>query len=214
MKEKEVDKKVYLHITAGRGPAECTWVVAQFVKYIHQQADQKGFDVTTINREQGTQNGTLKSALLSLEGKSAKKFCEEIEGSILWIGKSPYRKFHKRKNWFVGVQQVFPTQLNEWNEKDISFETMRASGAGGQHVNKTETAVRVMHLPTKVSAISQDSRSQHQNKKLALERLKVLLLAHEKEQLMNQNTQQWEQHLSLERGNPVKIFEGRKFLEK
>lgn len=206
--------KQYIHVTAGRGPAECSWVVAKLVKYLYKEAASQGFEIETINRVLGDQNSTLKSAFLCIIGKDAAQFCEEWEGSILWIGKSPYRKFHKRKNWFIGVKRMFPQKVNNWNERDLRFDVMRASGAGGQHVNKTESAVRAVHIPTGLIATSQDSRSQHQNKKLAIERLKLLLLEYQEEALAKEHSDQWEQHLSLERGNPVKTFEGNKFLLK
>ncbi len=206
--------KQYIHITAGRGPAECTWVVAKLVKYLYKEATFQGFEIETINRVLGDQPSTLKSAFLCLVGDQVEAFCEEWEGSILWIGKSPYRKFHKRKNWFVGIKRMFPQKISNWSDRDIRIDLMRASGAGGQHVNKTESAVRIVHTPTGLVTISQDSRSQHQNKKLAIERLKLLLLEHQEEALAKEHSDQWEQHLLLERGNLVKTFEGNKFLLK
>lgn len=205
-----MDKK-YLHITSGRGPAECCWVVAQLVKFLHKKASKENLKIEMIDKVVGDQPSTLKSAFLCLEGENASSFCEEWEGSILWIGKSPYRKFHKRKNWFIGVNQLFPQNVTSFNEKDLRFDVMRASGAGGQHVNKAESAVRAIHIPTGLVTYSQEQRSQYQNKKIAIERLKLLLLAHQQEQIAEQHIEQWENHLSLERGNPVKTFEGIKF---
>lgn len=205
-----MDKK-YLHITSGRGPAECCWVVAQLVKYLFKKAKKENLKIEMIDKVVGDHPSTLKSAFLCLEGENVISFCEEWEGSILWIGKSPYRKFHKRKNWFIGVNQLFPQNVTSFNEKDLRFDVMRASGAGGQHVNRTESAVRAIHIPTGLVTYSQEQRSQYQNKKIAIERLKLLLLAYQQEQVAEQHIEQWENHLSLERGNPVKTFEGIKF---
>ena len=84
------------------------------------------------------------------------------------------------KNWFVGINRLVPPDLNDWDEKEVRFERMKASGPGGQHVNKTESAIRAIHLPTGLKAIVQEERSQHLNKKLAMTRLSILLKEKEK----------------------------------
>ena len=82
---------------------------------------------------------------------------------------------HKRKNWFVGIDVLEPVDETGFNVKEVRWDTMRASGPGGQHVNRTESAVRVTHLPTGVRATAMEERSQHRNRKLALARLKKKL---------------------------------------
>lgn len=91
---------------------------------------------------------------------------------------------------------------------------MRASGPGGQHVNKTASAVRVTHVKTNISAIAQEERSQYQNRRLALARLAQALEDEEKKKGQEKQQQLWDLHQSLERGNPVRIFEGLEFVEK
>ena len=200
-------EKVYLQITSGRGPAECCRVVALVLERIVKQAQAKGLRVEIVEREVGSVNRTLLSATISLQGIGSEDIVDEWEGSVLWIAQSPYRIYHKRKNWFIGVHSFVLSEKQEATEQDVRYETMRASGHGGQHVNKTESAVRAVHVPTGMSAISSDQRSQWQNKKLATERLLVKLSSWMMEQAMVQTQENWNNHNHLERGNPVKVIQ-------
>ncbi|HEY8916709.1 MAG TPA: peptide chain release factor-like protein, partial [Chitinophaga sp.] len=89
---------------------------------------------------------------------------------------------------------------------DVRFETCRASGPGGQHVNKVETAVRGIHQPSGIQVLAMDGRSQIMNKKLCLQRLKAKVLAWQTEQLVAQQQHQWQEHNVLERGNAVRTI--------
>ena len=132
-------------------------------------------------------------------------------GTIQWIGQSPFRKNHKRKNWFIGFFELKKQKLIEFNEKEVRYQSMRSSGAGGQHVNKVSSAVRVIHVPTGIRAVSMDSRSQLQNKKTAFLRLKEKLAEINQGKNNEITIDKWSNHLELERGNPVKIFVGERF---
>jgi peptide chain release factor len=200
-----------VQITAGRGPAECTWMVAQVLKKMLDEAEGQQVQATVLQREAGSENGTVESALVSLKGKSIDAFTASWTGTIQWIGKSSFRKFHKRKNWFIGVFEMDQLQLPKVSEKDIQYQAMRSSGAGGQHVNKVSSAIRATHLPSGLSTVAMDSRSQHQNKKLATERLLEKIKSFELEALKQQVSRQWENQLNVERGNPTRTFTGSDF---
>lgn len=200
-----------IQITAGRGPAECTWVVAQVVKKMLDEANELNLNGFVIEREQGVENGTLESAIIKLEGKAVHEFVNLWIGTIQWIGQSQFRKFHKRKNWFIGVFEIPPINENQWNESDIHYQAMRSSGAGGQHVNKVSSAIRATHVPTGVSTVCMDSRSQHQNKKTSRERLILKLEEEEIKQLKNQFQTTWMNQTQVQRGNPIRVFEGFNF---
>ena len=196
-------EKTYLQITSGRGPVECCRVVALVLEKILREAQKRKLRVEILEKETGPVNRTLLSVVVALEGVLA----DEWEGTVLWIARSPYRIHHRRKNWFVGVQTFLLSESREATEDDIRYETLRASGPGGQHVNKTESAVRAVHIPSGISVVASDQRSQWQNKKLATERLLVKLTAWNIEQAMIQAQTNWSNHNSLQRGNPVKIIQ-------
>ena len=200
-----------IQITAGRGPAECTWVVAQVVKRMLDEAKEFNLKGLVIEREQGIENGTIESAIIKLEGKAVHEFANLWIGTIQWIGQSQFRKFHKRKNWFIGVFEIPPIKENQWNESDIHYQAMRSSGAGGQHVNKVSSAIRATHVPTGISTVCMDFRSQHQNKKTARDRLILKLEKEEIKQLKNQFQTTWMNQTQVQRGNPVRVFEGSDF---
>lgn len=200
-----------IQITAGRGPAECTWVAAQVLKKVLEEAHENQLEATVLQRESGAENGTVASALLVIKGKSVSEFVASWTGTIQWMGQSTFRKMHKRKNWFIGVFEVETVQTKSISEKDIQYQAMRSSGAGGQHVNKVSSAIRATHIPTGLSVVSMDSRSQHQNKKLATERLFEKFKVFELEQIKLHVSQQWENQLNVQRGNPTRTFKGSDF---
>ena len=153
--------------------------------------------------------GNIRSALIALEGESAKFFAGTWSGIIQWIWRSAYRPHHKRKNWFVSVKPYTEqVSTDVFSPGDVRFETSRASGPGGQYVNKTETAVRAVHVPTGKSVTAREERSQLMNKKLALARL-AALFADEKAAKAQQNRSELRHsHWELERGNPVRVYDG------
>lgn len=202
---------VLLQITSGRGPVECAWVAARLVESLTAEARQAGLKVDTVEEEVGPEGGTLLSALLQVEGENAEDFAAGLEGTIQWIGYSRYRPGHKRKNWYAGVQRFVLAQTIAFSDREVRIETLRSSGPGGQHVNTTESAVRAIHLPTGLVAISRDERSQQANRKRALARLAALVGKRGQEQLDAARRQRWDSHNELVRGNPVRIYQGERF---
>jgi len=202
-------EKYYIQITSGRGPVECCRVVVLVMQKIIEQAKSLGFNTEIVEHEDGPQDGCMFSATLSIGSEDIAPFIKEWEGSVLWIAqKNPFRPWHRRKNWFVGIHFFKPMVSNKTDERDIVYETLRSSGPGGQNVNKVETAVRATHLPSGLSVLASDMRTQVQNKKLARERLVMKLSVMEEEKQMRQTHDVWMNHNTLERGNPVKRFKG------
>lgn len=199
-------KEKIMQITSGKGPVECERVVAYLLKKIIKAAEREQLSVEIIELVPGKPEDTLLSALIRIRGNDVTTFCSEWEGTVQWIAQSPFRKNHKRKNWFAGITMYDVSSFPQWNEKDIAYQTMRASGPGGQHVNKTESAVRATHVPTGISVTASEERSQMMNKKAATERLKNKLLSRYVEESSKLQKSQLMEHQSLQRGNAGRVL--------
>ena len=202
---------VWVLFTSGRGPAECGRAVYGITRRIISEALALSLSVEVIEEVSGEEPETLYSLLLEITGSGADTFVERIHGTMLWIGKSPFRPYHKRKNWFIGVNIVEPPETAAVDPGDIRYETMCATGPGGQHVNKTESAVRAIHVATGLKAVARDHRSQHRNKELALKRLLHQLSQIEQQSHEKNRRKRWDKHNDLERGNPVRTYVGEDF---
>ena len=197
--------EIILHLTSGKGPDECRWVVAQLVKAFASEGAPLGVTCEALEAD----DALPASLLLRLTGDAAQAFARERTGTILWVGDSPFRPKYRRRNWFVSVA-LAPSIENvpDLCDADIDFQTMRASGPGGQHVNKTDSAVRATHRLTGLVATAQEQRSQHANRKLAKLKLAMLLEGRRSGAREEVQHEHWSAHQNLERGNPVRTYIG------
>ncbi len=200
--------EIILHLSSGHGPKECEWVVAELAHALCREGRAAGLFCEPIEPIQGP----MASTLLRFSGDGAEAFAATCIGTIRWIGTSPFRPLHKRRNWFVGVQPIqIDEQSADLREQDIRYQTFRASGPGGQHVNKTDSAVRATHLPTELVAVSQDQRSQFANKKIARLKLAAVLDDRRRAGEVQGKRAVWDQNRELERGNAVRTYEDERF---
>ena len=204
---------VWLQLTAGQGPVECALAVEKLVPLVAGEAASLGLRLDLVEGEPG--EAGLLSALLSVEGEEAGSFARGWEGSILWICPSPLRPGWKRKNWFVAgavLEEAGPAPALG-PEAQLRWETFRSSGAGGQHVNKTESGVRLRHLPSGLVVECQSERSQHRNRALALAKLQRRLREAVQAQQSGRERERWRQHHGVERGSDaaLRVYRGPSF---
>ncbi|MCB0639211.1 MAG: peptide chain release factor 2, partial [Lewinella sp.] len=204
----EDELSVTLEINAGAGGTEaCDWAEMLLRMYV-MWADKKGFKYQELNRTDGDVAG-IKSVELEIDGDFAFGLLKGENGVHRLVRISPYNAQGKRMTSFasVFVHPMVDERIEvEINTADLEWDTFRASGAGGQHVNKTESAVRVRHLPTGLVAECQQERSQHQNREKALQLLKSRLYELELEKQLAERDKIEAEKMKNEWGSQIRSY--------
>ncbi|WP_414445327.1 peptide chain release factor H [Burkholderia sp. 22PA0106] len=206
-----------LHLTAAHGPLECQLAVAHALRQLQSEADAAHVALSVLEDVPGERPGTFRSVLVELgepdggphRNAAADALAARWTGTLQWICASPFRVRHPRRNWFIGVARcaVAPPPP----DGEVRFEAMRARGPGGQHVNKTASAIRATHLASGIAVRVESERSQHANRRLALQLLGWRLQQEAEQQALRERRERHRQHGAVARGNPVRVFRGETF---
>ena len=218
-----MNKRFYIQITAGRGPIECAasvgkvyWKLREALDKICKSNINVKYNVIDFNEHDDSDKYGVYDCYMSMtleviydKEDVFENLRKEWEGTLKWVAtKNSFRPNHKRKNWYVGVSFYEIPESIKINDSDIRYETMRSSGAGGQNVNKVESAVRAIYIPTGDYVVAQDSRDQPMNKKLARQRLIDKLSLIDKYKMDVLKADNWSEHNVLARGGEIKKFKG------
>ncbi len=190
-----------VQISSGQGPEECQLAVGKLFAALQKEYP----DAEKITEKPGRKKNCYESITFITDADLS-----GLEGTVQWICQSPFRPGQKRKNWFVDVS-ILPERKVIPKEGDYRIEKFHCGGNGGQNVNKVETGVRIIHIPTGISVVSTEERSQYRNKQRALEKLNARLEELEDRAEAQQKDEAWKEHNRIIRGNPVRVYRGEGF---
>ena len=191
-------------ISSGQGPAECELGVAKMLAYLENE-----YEITVLDAAPGRNPGTFRSARLETDEDLTR-----YAGSVQWVCRSPYRPNHGRKNWFLDFAVCARPETEAFRPDKVVFRTMHSGGRGGQNVNKVETGVQATYLPTGDTVECTDERSQYQNRRIAVERLRRLVEERNAREKASAKNTDWQRHAGIQRGNARSVFTGPEFRPK
>ncbi len=203
------ERSAIVSISAGAGGTEATDWAEMLMRMYLRWSERHRFGTEILDRLEGEEAG-IKSATIAVEGRHAYGHLRAERGVHRLVRISPYDS-QKRRHTTFALIEVLPeveddVEVGEIPEDELKIDTFRAQGAGGQHVNKTDSAVRITHVPTGIVAQSQNERSQHQNRDVAMKVLRARLLERKLEEREREIAVLKGEHVEAGWGNQIRSY--------
>lgn len=202
------DNNAVVSINAGAGGTESQDWAEMLLRMYLRYFEEKGWHVDITDRQEGEEAG-IKSADLMVEGDYAYGHLKAENGVHRLVRISPFDSSNRRHTSFAGVNvapEIDDEIEVELNDSDLRIDTMRASGAGGQHVNRTESAVRMTHHPTGIVVQCQNERSQHANRETARKIMRSKLYERELQKRREEAEKEYEQEADVDFGSQIRSY--------